>query len=182
MIFFIYREKFIYGLDPFAPNPATQQPVPFYLGLMMYNGGWGTAWNMRMTSSQPEIVENKKGLLVSFKMIGAEVGALPISPSLTVTLGDLEPQQTAVVRWVMTSSLTGRFVSYSASYEHSNPLGRADVSLVDNVTIYELIHSVRIEDPTDDGEFARVLSVCVCVCVQGISSCGLGENELSVSV
>jgi hypothetical protein len=34
----------------------------FYcLGLLIWNSGYGTAFNMSMTSSQPEIIDNKKG-------------------------------------------------------------------------------------------------------------------------
>ena len=51
----------------------------------------------------------------------------------------------------MTCSLTGEFIDYSATYQNSNPIGRTDVSLIDNVTIYQLIHAVRIDEPVDDG-------------------------------
>ena len=139
----------MYGADPFAPNFALP-PVPFYLGLYIYNGGYGTAYAMSITSSQPKIVDNQKGLLISFSLIGAQVGNQSVSPSLTVSLGNLVPFSTICVRWVMTSTLTGDFISYSASYQNSNPIGRADVSLIDNVTIYEMIEPVRIDWPSDD--------------------------------
>ena len=67
-----FWEKFVYGADPFAPNFALP-PVPFYLGLLIWNSGHGTAYAMKMTSSQPKIVDNMKGLLVSFNLIGSQV-------------------------------------------------------------------------------------------------------------
>jgi hypothetical protein len=45
-----------------------------------------------------EIIENEKGLLISFRIIGAQVGTQPVSASLSLEIGDLLPKQTAVVR------------------------------------------------------------------------------------
>lgn len=46
-----YLEKEIYGDDPFTPE--IEPPVPFNLGLMIRNNGFGTARDMKITSSQP---------------------------------------------------------------------------------------------------------------------------------
>lgn len=107
---------------------------------------------MSMSSTEPKITENKKGLLVSFNLIGAQLNYDNVNPALTVQIGDLNPHSTVSVRWIMTCSLTGQFISYAASFTNENPIGRSDVSLIDNVTIYELIHSVRIDYPSDDGK------------------------------
>jgi hypothetical protein len=60
---------------------------------------------MTITSGQPTIVDNEKGLLVSFKIIGTQVGSNSMHPSLVVNFGDIEPQSTVVARWLLTSSL-----------------------------------------------------------------------------
>lgn len=113
-----YLEKDVYSDDPFTPE--IEPPVPFNLGLMIRNVGYGTAYNMRITSGQPgmimiidpvnqiirisyiffisEITENEKGLLISFAITGAQLGINPISPSLIVNIGDLHPGNTTVIR------------------------------------------------------------------------------------
>jgi hypothetical protein len=45
------------------------------------------------------IIDNDKGLLISFQIIGAQVGLESVSPSLVVNLGNVEPQHTTVVRY-----------------------------------------------------------------------------------
>ena len=77
------------GDDPF-PDPV-ESSIPFTLRVAIKNVGYGTAYQIQITSGQPEIIENEKGLLVNFMLIGTKfyVGKQNISPSLTVTLGDL---------------------------------------------------------------------------------------------
>jgi hypothetical protein len=44
------------------------------------------------------IIENDKGLLISFKILSTQVGYEPAIPSLMVTMGDIKPMSTTVVR------------------------------------------------------------------------------------
>ena len=60
----------------------------------MTNVGGGTANNLSITTAQPQIVQNAKGLLDTFQIIGTQVGNQPETPSLTVNFGDLAPGQT----------------------------------------------------------------------------------------
>ena len=145
-----FWEKYVYGADPFAPGRPLD-PVPFYVGLFIWNSGYGTAYSMKMSSSQPKIIDNQKGLLISFNLIGAQWNNQTVSPSLLVDIGDLPPFTTACVRWLMICSLSGDFIDYAATFQNSNPIGRSDLSLIDNVTIYQLIHSVVIDEPSNDG-------------------------------
>jgi hypothetical protein len=64
---------------------------------------------MSIASGQPEIIENEKGLLVSFKIIGTQVADQEIQPSMTVNFGNIAPQSTVVARWLLTSSLQVRY-------------------------------------------------------------------------
>ncbi len=144
--YFLVRD--VYSDDPFTPQIEPAEPFP--LGLLMTNRGKGVARNVRITSSQPEIIDNEKGLLIDFKIIGTQVNTSMVSPSLSVNLGDLEPGKTAVARWMMTSTLQGRFVEYKATFEHIDGLGDPRLSLIDSVNIHELNHAVRVEDPADD--------------------------------
>ncbi len=145
--------KYFWQRDVFSDDPWTDEielAEPFTLGMIMTNKGYGSARNIRITSSQPKIVENEKGLLIDFKLIGAQVGTQQVNPSLNLSLGDLYPNESKVVRWLMTSTLQGHFIEYSASYEHLGPIDDPRLSLVDDVQIYELIHTVR-GGATDDG-------------------------------
>ncbi|MCY2986427.1 MAG: FG-GAP-like repeat-containing protein [Planctomycetota bacterium] len=144
--YFLQRD--VIGDDPFTPE--TEPSEPFTLGLIVSNTGHGAANNFTITSGQPKIVENQKGLLVDFLIVGAQVGDAPIQPSLTVDLGNIDPGQSQAARWLLTSTLQGRFVEYAASFEHVNGLGDRRLSLIDTVQIHELIHAVRADRPGDD--------------------------------
>ncbi len=144
-----FLERDVYSDDPFTPE--VEPAVPFSLGLIAHNAGAGVAGNFRITSSQPKIIENEKGLLIDFVIIGTRVGGQSYSPSLTANLGDLGPQQTAVAQWLMTSSLQGKFIEYKATFEHVNGLGDEQFSILDGVEIHEMFHVVRVDDPADDG-------------------------------
>ncbi len=144
-----FLEKVVYSDDPFtAPiEPAT----PFSLGLLVTNIGAGETQNLRITSAQPEIVENDRGLLINFTIIGTQVGLEQFSPSLTTNFGDVQPGQTKLARWLLLSTLQGEFVAYSATYEQVGPLGELGLSIIDSVNIFEMNHVVRVDRPGDDG-------------------------------
>ncbi len=145
-----FWEKNVIGDDPFS-DPV-EPSVPFTLGVAVKNAGYGTANQIQITSGQPEIIENEKGLLINFMLIGANVGQQSISPSLTVMLGDLTPNSTIVARWLMISSLMGEFKNYSATFENINPLGEPKLSILDELEIHELIRNVRMyNDKEEDG-------------------------------
>ena len=136
------------GDDP--STPQVEPSEPFTLGLLATNVGQGTANNFTITSGQPTIVENQKGLLIDFNIIGSQVGDQPTNPSLTVDLGDLNPGQTQVATWSLTSSLAGQFIDYSATFTHDNSLGGLQTSIIDSVAIHELVHEVQANRPGDD--------------------------------
>ncbi|MBI5865066.1 MAG: hypothetical protein HZB38_11280 [Planctomycetes bacterium] len=115
----------------------------------MTNSGAGTARNLRITSAEPQIVENERNLLIDFDIIGTQVGTQPVSPSLTVELGDVGPGDTAAARWLFISSLQGEFIAYDATFEHLTGLGDPRLSLIDSVDIFSLNHVVLADDPDD---------------------------------
>jgi len=143
-----FWQREVFADDPFTPEVEPSEP--FSLGLRMLNTGYGTARNVRVISGQPRIVENERNLPVEFRIIGSQVNDDPITPSLTVNLGDLPPMSSAVARWLMISNFQGRFVEFNATYRHVNPLNDDSLSLIDRVDIHELDHVVRILHPADD--------------------------------
>ena len=84
-----FHQRDVVSDDPFTP--IIEPSEPFSLAVMVQNEGYGTAHHMRITSGQPQIIENEKGLLIGFEVIGAEVGGAPRQPSLTVDFGDIGP-------------------------------------------------------------------------------------------
>jgi len=60
---------------------------------------------MSLTSAQPIIVENEKGLLIDFRITGASVDGAPQKPSLMMDFGTLAPLSRKVGVWAMESSL-----------------------------------------------------------------------------
>ena len=144
-----FLERDVYSDDPFTED-VIEPAVPYSLGLMMRNTGAGVANDVRVISSQPKIIENEKGLLIDFKIIGSIVGTETVTPSLAVDLGDIQPNGVAVAQWLMESSLQGEFIDYEASYRHLNALDEIELSLVESVSIHEMEHVVRNVYPDDN--------------------------------
>ncbi len=143
-----FHERIVYSDDPFTPE--IEPAVPYSLGMMITNSGAGTARNLTMTSGQPVIIENEQGLVIFFEIIGAQLGLEPISPSLQVEFGNINPGEIRMVRWLMTSTLEGEFTSYEASFVHLDAIGDAHISLFESVETHEMLHVIRIDDPVDD--------------------------------
>jgi hypothetical protein len=136
-----FIEEVVYGDDPFTPE--IEPSIPFDLGLLVRNEGSGEARNVRMVSSQPRIVENSQSLLIDFQLLGTRLGLQPLTPNLAVHLGNIPADGAQTVRWIMLSSLQGRFVDYEATIESRNGFGDPSLSLVDSVEIFPLTHVVR---------------------------------------
>jgi hypothetical protein len=145
-----FLEHDVYSQDPFTSQ--VEPSVPFGLGIMVHNKGLGLADDFTITSAQPRIIANSNGLLIAFELIGSQAGTnlLP-SPSLTMDLGAIPPGGDATGIWLMTSTLEGAFISYSATFQHVDALGATNTSLVNSVAIHEMNHIVRITVPEDDG-------------------------------
>ena len=131
----------VIGQDPNTPNMFLA-PIPFSLGVRVKNSGWGSAKGLKIDSGQPQIVRNDTGLAISFKIIGSEVQGKPSSPSLLVNFGDLPGNGVAVGSWEMESSLTGKFTSFTASFNHTDALGGAATSLIRSVSTFRLLGEV----------------------------------------
>jgi hypothetical protein len=149
--YFLVRN--VYSDDPFTAD-VIEPAEPFPLGLILKNEGKGTAHNVKIVSSQPQIIDNEKGLMVDFKIIGTQVNTEQVSPSLTANFGEIGPGQTAVAQWMMTASLQGKFIKDQnmVKFEHVNDLGIPGLSLIERVNIHQIIHAVRVDIPNDDNK------------------------------
>jgi hypothetical protein len=144
-----FQQTDVYGPDAINPQ-LSEASQPFDLGLIVKNVGAGTAHNFQITSAQPQIVDNEKGLLINFTIIGTEVGDQPITPSLTANLGDISPGGSKEATWELLSSLAGQFISFNATFKHVDDMGNTNTSLINSVEIHPLTHQVLANRPTDD--------------------------------
>jgi len=118
----------IYGDD--AWSSAVEPPVPFYLGLRIKNNGYGYARALKVESAQPKIVDNDMGLLIGFQIEGSTVNGLPATNSLLADFGDIAPNKSGMARWIMSATLSGRFVDFEAEFSHADEFGGKMTSLI----------------------------------------------------
>jgi len=144
-----FMQRDVYGPDPTNPSAPSE---PFALGVQILNTGAGTANNVELTSAQPEIVDNEKGLLVNFQIIGTQVDGQNLSPSLTANFGDIAPGGVSTAVFLLESSIQGQFIDFSASYQDISGLGNPQASIINGIQIYELIHLAQGLSPADAGE------------------------------
>ena len=138
----------VYGDDAFTPE--IEPPIPFPLGVRVKNNGSGVARDLKIDSAQPKIVENEQGLLIGFAIEGSEVNGQPATDSLMVDLGDIDPNAAGTARWIMTCTLSGQFVDFTADFSHSDELGGELTSLIQGVNTHFLVHDVLVDLPGRD--------------------------------
>jgi RHS repeat-associated protein len=139
----------VVGDNPFTPQVEPSEPA--VLGLLVTNVGAGTANNLSITTAQPQIIQNEKGLLDAFQIIGTQVGNQQETPSLTVDFGDIAPGQTADASFLLLSSLQGVFDNFTATFSHSDALGGTETSLIKSVVTHSLVHAGNFNYPDSTG-------------------------------
>ena len=143
-----FWEKYVWGDDPFTEH-VTEPSKPFAVIAAIKNFGFGTAYDMSLSSGQPEIIENEKGLLVDFKLIGLTVDDGEIEPKFEADLGNLGPNSTSIVKWWMNCTLQGVFKNFSINIKNKNPNGDPKLSIIDSSEVHELFHQVKNKE-TDE--------------------------------
>lgn len=140
-----FMQRDIYGDNPLTPG-VVEPMVPAEFTCLIKNKGNGDATNVRMFTKQPEIVENEKELLVGFRIINSSLNggekAMALDETIATQFGDIPAGQCSYASWDLQSDLLGHFVDYEVSATHVTSYGNPDLSLLDEVTIHEMIHSV----------------------------------------
>ena len=138
-----FMERNILGDDALT-SPDIEPSIPAELSVMIENQGYGPAVNLTISSAQPKIVENEKGLAINFNLIGSNFQGQPKKLGVTdINFGTIPALQTRIGQWYFTSSLLGKFVSYDAKVVHANSFGNPDLSLVKGVRLHELTKSIK---------------------------------------
>lgn len=138
----------VWGDDPLT---AAVEPIePYTLGVRIKNTGAATAKNVKIDSAQPKIVENEQGLAINFQIVGSYLNDQPATQSLLIPFGDIAASSAANGRWLMTSTLAGRFVEFNATFTHADELGGAVTSLLQATNAHFLIRDVKVDLPGRD--------------------------------
>ncbi|MBP5769972.1 MAG: DUF5006 domain-containing protein [Bacteroidaceae bacterium] len=145
-----FMQRDVFADDPLTPEVETSQLAEF--SLLLNNIGYGEAKNVQMVTNQPVIVDNQKDLDVKFSIISSQLNGgeanLALGLSIPTDFGTLEPHATAYAQWWFESSLLGHFTEYDVHATHVTSFGNPDLSLLNEVTIHELIRSIKVKDLT----------------------------------
>lgn len=148
-----FMSRTVYSDDPFSVE--LEPALPFHLGLLIENRGYGDAKNLKIASSQPVILQNDKGLLVDFSIIGSRFGNRPVANTLNIEFGDIYAQSNIIGVWDLVSTVRGNFYNFTARFQYNGPIDDGRLSLIESVEIYELNHLVRMtgEHPRMENSF-----------------------------
>lgn len=134
--------------DVFGDDPLTEQVepmIPAEFALLINNKGYGDATNVSLTTAQPVITGNKKGLQIDFTLCDGKEHDMYFDDIVNV-FDTIAAKSQTYAQWWLTSSLTGHFTSYEASYTHVTSYDNPDLSLIDTVRVHELIHGFTAGD------------------------------------
>lgn len=136
-------QRDVYGDDPLTED-VVEPKEPAEFALIINNKGYGEAKNVRMLTEQPRITENEKGLLVDFQLVSSQVDGQPATLSFGKTIannfGNIPAHSQSYAQWWLESSLLGHFTSYEVETTHVTSYGNQNLSLIDTVTIHEMLH------------------------------------------
>lgn len=139
--------------DVYADDPLTddiEPVVPFTLGVRVRNNGNAAANAVKIESAQPKIVENIQGLLINFEITDSFINEEAVNNSLLLDFGNIESFSSATGRWIMETTLSGRFTEFDARFSHADELGGQLTSLIDSVNAHLLTHDVKVNLPGRD--------------------------------
>ena len=141
-----FMQRDIKGDDPLTKEVEPSEEAEF--SLLINNLGYGDATNVRMTTNQPEIVDNEKGLKVKFELMSSQLNGqektLALGGSVSTDFGTIPAHSTSYAQWWIKSSLLGHFTDYDVTATHLTSYGNKDLSLLNDVTIHELIRSIDV--------------------------------------
>ena len=141
-----FMQRDVYGDNPLTPD-VVEPIIPAEFSVLIHNKGKGDANNVRMITKKPEIVENEKGLLIDFDIISSSLNGgektMALDDDIATQFGTIAAGTASYATWDLTASLMGHFTEYDVSVTHVTDYGNPDLSLLDRVTIHELIHSMN---------------------------------------
>jgi hypothetical protein len=143
-----FHDRDVFADDPFTPQ--IEPSVPFSLAIQVNNVGFGPAQSLSISSGKPQVVDNVKGLLVNFNILGTELENHPVTPALDVNFGSIAPGTNSIARWLFSSTVQGSFTNFSASFSQVDSFGKPRLSLIKSVEIHQLSHIVDADGSFED--------------------------------
>ena len=136
-----FMQRDILGDDALTEEVEPMEAAEF--ALIINNKGNGDATNVRMVTNQPEIIDNQKGLLIDFEFVSSQLNGeektLALGQAIPTDFGTIPAHTQAYAQWWLQSTLLGHFVKYNVEATHVTSYGNENLSLLDQVTIHELI-------------------------------------------
>lgn len=147
LVYFMQRD--IYGDDPLTTDVVEPcQDAEF--ALVVHNKGYGEATNVKMVTQQPQIVDNAKGLYIDFELMSSQLNGgesnLALGESVVTDFGNIASGTSMYAQWWLRCSLLGHFTDYDVQATHVTSYGNEDLSLLDEVSIHELIHGFTVSE------------------------------------
>lgn len=145
-------QRDVYGDDPLTKD-VVEPKEPAEFALIINNKGYGEAKNVRILTEQPKIVDNEKGLVIDFNIKNSQVNGdsatLSFGNTIANDFGTIPAHSQAYGQWWLESSLLGHFTSYKVEATHVTSYDNKDLSLLDTVTIHEMIHGFTVRHDGD---------------------------------
>lgn len=143
-----FMQRDVIGDDPLTEEIEPCEEAEF--SLLINNTGYGDATDVKMYTDQPKIIDNEKGLKIDFELISSQLNGgektLALGGSVATDFGTIPAKSTSYAQWWIKSSLLGHFTSYDVKATHVTSYGNPDLSLLNEVTIHELIRSLDVEN------------------------------------
>lgn len=142
-----FMQRDVFGDDPLTETVEPSKEAEF--SLLVNNIGYGDASDLRMMTGQPQIIDNQKGLKIDLEIISSQLNGgqkdLALGSAVATSFGDIKAKETAYAQWWFKSSLLGHFIEYDVNATHVTSFDNPDLSLLNEVTIHELIRSLETE-------------------------------------
>ena len=145
--FTYFLQRDVLGDDPMTEDVQEECELAEF-ALLINNKGYGDAENLSIITHQPKIIENKKGLYIDFQLVSTQLNGgeatLSLGGDMTSDFGTIPAHGQAYAQWWLRSSLMGHFIKYNVTANHVTSRNNPDLSLLDTVSVHELIRSVRV--------------------------------------
>lgn len=141
-----FMQRDVFGDDPLTDT--VEPMIPSEFALLVNNKGYGDATSLKLSTDQPQITSNEKGLYINFELLSSQLNggekSLMLGQSGLTDFGNLKAGEQSYAQWWLQSSLLGHFVKYNVKATHVTSYDNPDLALVDTATIHELIHGFDI--------------------------------------
>ena len=146
-----FISRYIISDDPLTED-TIEATEPAELAMMIRNVGAGNANKVYLESSQPQIIENQNGLLISFDMVGAAMNGVQRPLGLIdIPFGTIESHSAGIAEWYFTSTLMARVVHSTPHVIHNDSYGNPRLSLVTELNSHDLIKAITAYGSLEDG-------------------------------